>query len=164
MRAAWGISCLCLKSPGRPGSLSREPSQDLPGEVGSPSPHSPCTSRKSYTQKHAPLLICAFEVWVHPQHVSQRDIKQVVTPADQLRPPLREKSKLGNQSKFMQGNLCLPFLQLISKAIPLLFKTFWKLKKKNLWPICVCDCVSLHQSSAVCLRLWLEICLLQSIL
>lgn len=100
MRAAWGISCLCLKSPGRQGPMSREPSQDFPGEAGSPSPHSPCTSRKSYTQKQAPLLICAFEVWAHPQPVSQRHIKQVATPTDQVRPPLRERSRLGNQSQF----------------------------------------------------------------
>lgn len=36
-----GESAACLKSPGRQGSLSREPSQELPWEAGSPSPHSP---------------------------------------------------------------------------------------------------------------------------
>ena len=30
-----------------------------------------------------------------------------------------------------RGNLCLPFLQLISKEIPFFFKIFWKLKKKT---------------------------------
>lgn len=129
-RAAWGISCLSKVS-----RKARVPFKGaIPGApLGGGQPFSPlaCTSRKSYTQKHAPLLICAFEVWVHPQHVSQRHIKQVATPADQVRPPLRERSKLGNQSQFMQGNLCLPFLQLISKEIPFFFKTFWRLKKKK---------------------------------
>lgn len=75
-------------------------------------------------------LICAFEVWVHPQHVSQRHIKQVATPADQVRPPLSERSKLGNQSQFMQGNLaCLSYSS--SQRNPFLFQDILKIKKKK---------------------------------
>lgn len=87
LEATWQMNHLCLlrstgksKSPCQGGhsktSLTRQLFSMSPALWQDISP----IWKKSYTQKHTLPLIFVFEVWVHPQHVTQRHIKEAATP------------------------------------------------------------------------------------